>query len=86
MPRKVKNTTRVRSNKIVSHDVVVRDDANAVIGRAKIIVEKDGDGWVELIQTYGGNREGTLAAPVRCDLDVLKQIVEDAEAIAALLT
>lgn len=85
MPRRVKNTSKVRGAKTLSQTIEVRDDTNAVIGRANVIVERDGDVWVEFKQTYGGKAEGTLAVPVRCDLDVLKQVVEEAEAIALAL-
>lgn len=86
MPRRMKNTSKVRGAKTLSQTIEVRDDTNAVIGRANVIVERDGDVWVEFKQTYGGKAEGTLAVPVRCDLDVLKQVVEEAEAIALALT
>lgn len=86
MPRRMKNTSKVRGAKTLSQTIEVRDDTNAVIGRANVIVERDGDVWVEFKQTYGGKAEGTLAIPVRCDLDVLKQVVEEAEAIASALT
>lgn len=86
MPRKVKNTIKVRGAKTLSQNIEVRSDQGAVIGRARVVVELDGDVWVEFTQTYGGKAEGTLAVPVRCDLDVLKQVVEEAEAIALALT
>lgn len=86
MPRRMKNTSKVRGAKTLSQTIEVRDDTNAVIGRANVIVERDGDVWVEFKQTYGGKAEGTLAVPIRCDLDVLKQVVEEAEAIALALT
>ena len=69
-------TTVTRGIKVEAYDIVVRDDENTVIGRARL--EIGGDKHMVLLQQVrGGGREGTLDSPIRCDYDVLKAIVDE---------
>lgn len=70
-------TVVARGAKVVAYDIVVRDDANVVIGRARLEVGGDKKHYVLLQQIRGGDREGTLNVPLRCDYEVLKAIVDE---------
>lgn len=54
--------------------LVIKEDSGEVCGRATI----EGD-YIYLLQTYGGSREGTLDAPVKCSRAVLAEMLKLAE-------
>jgi hypothetical protein len=70
-----------RGTRVTSDHVVIRDRDNMVTGRARVEVASSGTVYVYLTQTFGGSVEGTLDIPVKCDVEVLRSLVEEADRV-----
>lgn len=73
----------------VSYTVEVRNSLGNVIGRGILVRNTDPAQvnqdryFIHMKQTYGGSTEGTLDAPVKADIEVLRQFVAAADQVAS---